>query len=159
MAKKSRRRRVFPREVCYYISFTPLSFSLSHRLCLTMPTPSAAAPADDADSPAAADSADAAADAAPAFILIHGQTLSGGKFRPSDWCDRLHGTLRVLGDDAEEVAEYVHLVHYEEKKCVRIDTRLQEVHPKVFRFFVNFALNNHLVQQPLSQQDWDAAQR
>ena len=122
---------------------------------LVMSSPSTAQAAD-------APSADSSADAEPnpvGFVLIHGETVSGGKFRPSDWCDRLHGTLRVLGDDAEETANYVHLVNYQGKKCVMIDNRLEDMHPKVFRFFLNFAANNKLVQQPISQQEWNTLRR
>ena len=42
------------------------------------------------------------------MIIIMGQTTDGGKFRPSDWCERLHGALRSLGEEeANLYSDYV----------------------------------------------------
>ncbi len=90
------------------------------------------------------------------LVIIRGQTTAEKKFRPSDWCDRLYGTLRALGDDAEEVSEYVHLVNYNGEKCILLDKQLEEVNMYVYRFFIHFAHDNNLCQEEISQQHWDS---
>lgn len=83
------------------------------------------------------------------FIVICGKTDSGQKFRPSDWCDRLRSTLNALGEEqAEEFAQYVHIVNFENGKCVMISTELQSISPPLYRFFLKFAKDNNLVTKP-----------
>ena len=90
------------------------------------------------------------------MLIIFGETQTGKKFRPSDWCERLYGVLRVLGDEAKEVTEYVHLVNHDGQKCILIDSRLECFHPKVYSFFTRFAKDNNLAVQTLSWQEWNA---
>lgn len=90
------------------------------------------------------------------YIIIRGETLSGSKFRPSDWCERLHGALRALGDDADEIADLVHLANYREQKCVIIEKELEERRQEVYNFFLRFAHDNKLSIEHLSKQDWDS---
>lgn len=78
-------------------------------------------------------------------LVILGKTLAGGRFRPSDWCDRLHGVMRALGDDeAAELAGMVHLINYEGDKAVLVDRRLKEANGQLFSFFSRFAADNQL---------------
>lgn len=78
-------------------------------------------------------------------LVILGKTSAGGRFRPSDWCERLHGVLRALDDDeAAELADMVHLINYEGDKAVLIDRRLQEANEQLFGFFSRFANDNNL---------------
>ena len=95
------------------------------------------------------DSADSASPSAADFVVICGETVEGKKFRPSDWCDRLHSTLRALdAEDYEECAEYVHLINSGVGKGVRIDRRLQKINPMLFNFFMNFVKSNNLAVAP-----------
>lgn len=126
----------------------------------TPPAPQTAAPAaaDSAgDSPSSSGNQDSggAADAHK-LIIILGETDDGKKFRPSDWCDRLHGALRVLGEEFEEAAEYVQLVNFNGQKGVMVDMQLEGLHPDAYRFYVRFAENNRLRTETISQQHWDA---
>lgn len=123
--------------------------------------PAEAAPADSPaavpdNAAAAAANTDSADKAADDLLIIFGETCEGKKFRPSDWCDRLYGTLRVLGDEAEEVAEYVHLVTYGGQRCIMIDGQLKDVHSGVYSFYTRFASDNNLRTNAISRQNWDS---
>lgn len=88
------------------------------------------------------------------YYIIKGQITEGGKFRPSDWCDRLHSTLRALGDDAEMFSEYVHLISYDNQRCLMLDTELEEINFSLYSFFIRFAADNHLVTHTITREDW-----
>jgi Protein of unknown function (DUF3579) len=88
----------------------------------------------------------------PSLFLIHGTTLKGKPFRPTDWCERLCGVLapyRPGLTDAEappiDFSPYAQPVLVNGQKCVRIDSRLQEVEPVALTFVLNFARDNELV--------------
>lgn len=119
------------------------------------PLPSPAVPP-----PARTDSAPGA-DAPPQrfggdLTLIRGQTTGGKKFRPSDWCDRLYGALRVLGDEMDVAIEYVHIITHQNANCIVIDSELEKRYPQVYRFYLNFAQNNQLATHPLTRREWRA---
>ena len=80
------------------------------------------------------------------YIIILGKTNTGAKFRPSDWCERLYGSLRTLSDeDYENCIEKVHLVNTKESgKGVCIKCDLNDINPMLFKFFINFVKNNNL---------------
>lgn len=89
------------------------------------------------------------------FVLIKGETTDGKKFRPSDWCDRLHSTLRALdADEYEECVEYVHLVSSENGRGILIDRALVEVNPMLFKFFMNFVRSNNLTATSFTKEKW-----
>lgn len=78
-------------------------------------------------------------------LVILGKTHAGGRFRPSDWCERLHGVLRALDEeDAAAFADMVRLVNYEGNKAVWVDRRLQDANVQLFNFFSRFADDNQL---------------
>jgi hypothetical protein len=79
------------------------------------------------------------------FIVIQGITQEGRKFRPSDWNERLCGTLSFFG--AEHRLRYSPLVRpYNEDdcQCVLIDPILAQIEPRLFRFLLSFANDNEL---------------
>ena len=85
-------------------------------------------------------------------LVILGKTEAGGRFRPSDWCDRLHGVLRALGEEeAAAFADMVRLVNYEGNKAVWIDRRLRDANEQLFNFFSRFAADNQLQTVRLSR--------
>lgn len=101
--------------------------------------------------------ADSSPGGAADFVLITGQTVDGKKFRPSDWCDRLHSTLRALdADEYEECAEHVHLVNGPGGRGVLVDSVLEGINPVLFRFFMNFVQNNNLAAVYYSKQGWES---
>ena len=89
------------------------------------------------------------------FVLVMGETTDGKKFRPSDWCDRLHSTLRALEpEEYEECVEYVHLVNNHGQRGILINSNLREVNPPLFNFFMKFVESNHLTSQEFSKDAW-----
>lgn len=91
----------------------------------------------------------------PDFILINGETSDGKKFRPSDWCERLHSTLRALDpEEYEECAEYVHLVNGKNGRGILINHLLSDINPMLFNFFMNFVKHNHLRADNFSKESW-----
>lgn len=78
-------------------------------------------------------------------IIIEGITESGRKFRPSDWAERMSGSLATFGSD--------HRIHYSPLlqpttingiKCIIIDPKLEEVAPEMYTYIMNWAANNEL---------------
>jgi hypothetical protein len=93
-----------------------------------------------------------AEESAPSQFLIHGVTLRGKPFRPSDWIERLCGVLApyrpgAAGDEAPPIdfSPYARPVVMNGHKCVRIDVRLREIEPVALTFVLNFARDNELV--------------
>ncbi|HEY6896643.1 MAG TPA: DUF3579 domain-containing protein [Rhodocyclaceae bacterium] len=78
------------------------------------------------------------------FIMI-GITLTGDKFRPSDWAERLCGTMSVFGAERRMAySPYVQPGSYEGEKCVFVDLRIHDVEPRAYHFLQNFAKDNLL---------------
>lgn len=81
----------------------------------------------------------------PDEIIIHGTTSKGKVFRPSDWAERLCGILSSFNKDNRlSYHEWVQPVVMDKVRCVAIVPRLQEVHPSMFRFLMDFAADNDL---------------
>ena len=87
--------------------------------------------------------------AASAFVdsdlVIKGITLDGQPFRPSDWSDRLCGVMSAFG--ADEQLRYSPLVTpalRDGLRCVIVRRELAELEPRLFKFFLSFAVDNDL---------------
>ena len=87
--------------------------------------------------------------AASAFVdsdlIIKGITLDGQQFRPSDWSDRLCGVMSAFG--ADEQLRYSPLVTpalRDGLRCVIVRRELAELEPRLFKFFLSFAVDNNL---------------
>ena len=78
-------------------------------------------------------------------LIIKGLTLGGQQFRPSDWSDRLCGVMSAFG--ADEQLRYSPLVTpalRDGLRCVMVRRELAELEPRLFRFFLSFAVDNEL---------------
>lgn len=78
-------------------------------------------------------------------LIIKGLTLGGHQFRPSDWSDRLCGVMSAFG--ADEQLRYSPLVTpalRDGLRCVIVRRELAELEPRLFRFFLSFAVDNEL---------------
>ena len=85
-------------------------------------------------------------------MVIEGETIDGKRFRPSDWNERLHGTLRALDEDEYQACEgFVHLTTLDGRKCVQVDCRLREEDERLFNFFLRFARDNNLRVRELTE--------
>lgn len=78
------------------------------------------------------------------FIIV-GLTITGKKFRPSDWAERLCGVLSVFGAEKRmRYSPYVGPRTYKGEKAVFVDGRLYEIEPMAYRFVLHFAEDNDL---------------
>jgi hypothetical protein len=85
-------------------------------------------------------------------FFIHGVTVHGKTFRPSDWAERLCGVMssyRPGGAGAGRDAfigysPYVRPTTIGGVKCVIVDERLRGIERMAFDFVMNFAKDNEL---------------
>jgi len=78
-------------------------------------------------------------------VIIQGITEGGGKFRPSDWAERLCGSVASYGPGRRIIFHpNVKLASLEGIKCVVIDATLEEDDEMLFDFLIDFAGENNL---------------
>lgn len=85
-------------------------------------------------------------------FLIHGVTVQGKAFRPSDWSERLCGVMSCFrpggagqGRDALiGYSPFVRPVNVGDVKCVLVDPAIRDVEPMALDFVMNFARDNGL---------------
>ncbi|GAB2898828.1 DUF3579 domain-containing protein [Paralcaligenes ginsengisoli] len=96
-------------------------------------------------------------------FIIHGITLTGQSFRPSDWAERLAGVLsqfRPAGCVGGHLtySPYALPTLIDGVRCVVVDLRLRELEPLAWKFACEFAQDNQLqtsekqIQEPPSAQ-------
>ncbi|GAA0218609.1 DUF3579 domain-containing protein [Castellaniella daejeonensis] len=83
------------------------------------------------------------------YLIIHGKTLEGQRFRPSDWAERLAGVLsqfRPAGSIANPLSysPYAMPRTLDGLPCVMIDHRLRRLEPLAWKFACEFASSNRL---------------
>src|SRR5690606_33646373 len=77
-------------------------------------------------------------------LVIHGLTLDGQRFRPSDWAERLAGVMsqfRPAGSTGGHLtySPYVFPVVLDGIRCVVVDHRLRDLEPLAWKFVCDFA--------------------
>lgn len=78
------------------------------------------------------------------FIIV-GITGNGQQFRPSDWAERLCGTMSIFGAERRMAySPYVQPGSYEGYKAVYVDIRIHDIESKAYHFLENFAADNGL---------------
>ena len=82
-------------------------------------------------------------------LIIHGVTLDGQRFRPSDWAERLAGVLspfRPAGSAGGHLtySPYALPTLIEGIRCVVVDARLRDLEPLAWKFVYEFARDNNL---------------
>lgn len=81
----------------------------------------------------------------PKKIIIEGVTEDGRPFRPSDWIERISGSLSTFGNDRR--VRYSHHVQpqmLDGRRCLVLDPALRERNPAAFNFLLDFAKGNKL---------------
>jgi hypothetical protein len=83
------------------------------------------------------------------FFVLHGTTIDGQRFRPSDWAERLAGVLapyRPLGSRTSHLTYSPYAVPkiINDVRCVVIDNRLRGLEPLAWKFVHDFAIDNKL---------------
>ena len=77
--------------------------------------------------------------------LERGLTQDGGKFRPSDWAERLCGAVASYGPGRRIIFHpNVRLASIDGVKCVVIDAALEQQDERLFEFLIEFADDNKL---------------
>lgn len=82
-------------------------------------------------------------------MVIHGLTIEGQRFRPSDWAERLAGVMsqfRPAGSAVDHLtySPYVVPVVLDGVRCVVVDHRLRDLEPLAWKFVCGFAADNRL---------------
>jgi len=82
-------------------------------------------------------------------FVIYGVTLSGQRFRPSDWAERLAGVMsrfRPAGSCGGPLSysPYVVPMVVDGIRCVVVDHRLRQLEPLAWNFVEAFAHDNDL---------------
>lgn len=85
-------------------------------------------------------------------VIIRGLTQDGGKFRPSDWAERLCGAVASYGPGRRIIFHpNVKIASIDDVKCVVIDAVLEESDEMLFEFLMEFAEDNNLQTDRLDQ--------
>jgi hypothetical protein len=78
-------------------------------------------------------------------IVIEGVTLQGKEFRPSDWAERMSGTMASFKNMRIHYSPLLQpSVNHEGFKCVVLDQKLKESSPEVYQSILDFAKDNNL---------------
>ena len=78
-------------------------------------------------------------------IVIEGITEQGKTFRPSDWAERMSGTMATFKNSRIHYSPLLQpSVNHEGYKCVLLDPKLKESSPQVYQAILDFAKSNHL---------------
>jgi hypothetical protein len=77
-------------------------------------------------------------------LLIQGLTAGGGRFRPSDWVERICSLMAGFRDGRLHYSELLYPVLVNGVKCVHVDGRLAQEHPEMHNQVMYFAESNKL---------------
>ena len=88
----------------------------------------------------------------PRQFYIHGLTLEGSTFRPSDWAERLAGAMSSFrpGGGSGGIGAFIGYSPYcvpqlvDGVKCVLVSEALKGIEPMAWDFVMNFARDNQL---------------
>lgn len=78
-------------------------------------------------------------------IIIEGVTEEGQQFRPSDWAERMSGSLCTFGSSHRIVySPLLQPIVKGGNKCIILDPALKESNPSLFESIMDFARENKL---------------
>ena len=78
-------------------------------------------------------------------IVIEGVTTQGNTFRPSDWAERMSGTMASFKNSRIHYSPLLQpSVNHEGYKCVLLDPKLKDSSPQVYQAILDFAKANQL---------------
>ena len=77
-------------------------------------------------------------------IIIEGVTESGAVFRPSDWAERMSGSLSTFRNQRVIYSPLLRPAVKDGNKCVILDSSLKESNPTLYQQMMDFAKTNHL---------------
>lgn len=78
-------------------------------------------------------------------IVIEGVTAAGKTFRPSDWAERMSGSMASFKNRRIHYSPLLQpSVNNEGYKCVLLDPKLKETSPEIYQAIMDFAKTNDL---------------
>ena len=78
-------------------------------------------------------------------IMIQGVNAQGETFRPSDWAERMSGTMASFKNSRIHYSPLLQpSVNHEGYKCILLDQKLKESSPQVYQAILDFAKTNDL---------------
>jgi hypothetical protein len=78
-------------------------------------------------------------------IVIEGVTSQGKTFRPSDWAERMSGSMASFKNSRIQYSPLLQpSVNHEGYKCILLDPKLKESSPQVYQSILDFAQANQL---------------
>jgi len=77
-------------------------------------------------------------------IIIEGITDTGETFRPSNWAERMSGSLSTFRNRRIVYSPMLQPVYKDGYNCVALDPTLKETNPELYQSILNFAEKNHL---------------
>ncbi|HQW57863.1 MAG TPA: DUF3579 domain-containing protein [Gammaproteobacteria bacterium] len=79
-----------------------------------------------------------------AKIVIEGVTQDGESFRPSDWAERMSGTLSTFRNHRIFYSPLLRPSIQNEHKCLVLDKSLKNTNPALYEHILEFAHKNKL---------------
>ena len=80
----------------------------------------------------------------PKKIIIEGITENGKTFRPSDWAERMSGTLSTFKGHRIQYSPLLQPMAKDGYMCVLLDPALKISNPVLYNSILEFARTNHL---------------
>jgi hypothetical protein len=78
-------------------------------------------------------------------IVIEGVTPEGKAFRPSDWAERMSGSMASFKNSRIHYSPLLQpSVNHDGYKCVLLDPKLKESSPQIYQSILDFARANQL---------------
>lgn len=77
-------------------------------------------------------------------IVIEGVTPEGEAFRPSDWAERVSGSLSTFRNHRIYYSPLLRPSIQNENKCVVLDKSLKDKNPALYDYILDFARKNNL---------------
>lgn len=81
------------------------------------------------------------------YSVIIGVTTAGKTFRPSDWAERSCGVLSNFRRHRISYSPLLRPAIIQGQKSIIIDSRLELMHPEIYKSILDFAKSNELVVQ------------
>lgn len=80
----------------------------------------------------------------PKKIIIEGVTESGEQFRPSDWAERMSGSMCTFNNHRIVYSPLLQPSVQAGAKCVILDPALKETNPEMYKSIMEFVKENKL---------------
>lgn len=78
-------------------------------------------------------------------MIIEGITEDGEGFRPNDWPERLSGPLATFKGRRIKYSPWLHPSIINGRKCLVVDSRLEQEDSRLYASILAFAQNNKLI--------------